>query len=85
MQLVVEALSSLGQIQLDHLTGARAHKKESADFRAAAQQIGHHTIEFLVGIRHPGQIPFPEDRCAKAGFGKDHHPGSALNQMGAGA
>ena len=82
---VGEPLGRLGQIELDHLAGAGTHQKQSADLGAPLQQIGHQAIEFLIGISQTGQVPLPQDRRAEAGFGKDHHAGGALDQVGAGA
>ena len=73
------------QIELDHLAGAGAHQKKGADLGAALQQLPHQPVQFFVGIGQAGQILFPQDRRAEAGFGKDHHPRRALDQVGTGA
>ena len=83
--LVIEPFRRLGQVELDHLTGAGADQKQGANFRASLEQIPHQAIEFLVGIGQAGQVPFPQDRRAEAGFGKNHHPRSRLDQVGASA
>ena len=83
--LLIEALSGFAQVQLDHFAGARPHQKQGADFGPALQQVSHHPIELLVGIREASEIPFAKDRGAKARFGKDHHAGGALDQVRAGA
>ena len=84
-KLAAEPLRCLGQIQLDHLTGAGTHQKQGTDFRPAGEQLGHKAIELLIGIGQTRQIPLTQDRGAKAGFRKDHHARSALHQVGTGA
>ena len=83
--LAVEPFRRLGQIELDHLTGAGAHQKQGANFRAPLEQIAYQTIQFFVGIGQAGQVPFPQDRCAEAGFGENHHSRGRLHQVGTGA
>jgi hypothetical protein len=80
-----EPLGGLGQIELDHLTGAGAHQKQGADLGAPLQQITHKTVEFLIGIGQAGQVALAQNRGAETGFGENHHAGGALDQMGAGA
>jgi hypothetical protein len=53
--------------------------------RAPLQKLGHQAIELLVGIGQARQIALAEDRSAEARLGEDHHPGGALDQVGAGA
>jgi len=78
-------VSGLGQIELDHFTRAAAHQKQGADLGTPLQQLGHQPVELLIGIGQAGQIALPQDRRAESGFSEDHHPGSALDQVGAGA
>ena len=84
-QLGVEPLGGLGQIQLDHLAGATTHQEQGADLGAPLQQILHQPVELIIGIGQAGQIPLPQNRSTETGFGKDHHAGGALNQVGASA
>ena len=83
--LLVEPLGSLAQIQLDHFARARPHQEKGADFGPALQQISDNAIELFIGIGEPRQISFAKDGGAKAWFGKNHHAGGALDQVGAGA
>ena len=84
-KLLGQALGCAGQIQLDHLAGARAHQKQLPNIGAALQQRGHFAVKLGIGIGHAGQIFFFQNRGAKAGFGKNHHARCRLQQMGAGA
>ena len=84
-QFFVEPFGGPGQIQLDHFAGAGPHQKQRADFGAALQQFPADPVEFVVGIGEASQIPLAENGCAETGFGKNHHPCGALDQMGAGA
>ena len=83
--LTAQPFRRLSQVELDHLTGAGAHQKQGANFRAPLEQIPHQAIQFFVGIGQAGQVPFPQDRRAEAGFGENHHPRGRLDQVGAGA
>ena len=78
-------LGGLRKIQLDHLGRAGADQEQLPDIGAAGQQAVHFAVQLGLGIGQPGQILFLKDRRAEAGFGKDHHPGCGLQQMGTGA
>ena len=84
-ELLAQPLGRPGEIKLDHLTGAGAHQKQGADLGAPLQQVAHQPVELVVGVGEAGQIALAQDRRAEARFGEDHHPGGALDQVGAGA
>ena len=83
--LLIQPLGGFGEIQLDHLARAAPHQEQGADLGATLQQLRHEAIQLLVGIGQTSEIPLAKDRCAKAGLRKNHHPGGALDQVGAGA
>ena len=75
----------LRKIQLDHLGRAGPDQEQLPDVGAAGQQAVHFAVKLGLGIGQPGQILFLQDRRAEAGFGKDHHSGRRLQQVGTGA
>ena len=82
---LTQALGGVGQIQLDYLGGAGTHQKEGANLRPPLQELLHHPIQFVVGVRQARQVPFPQDGGAKTGLCEDHHPRCGLDQVGTGA
>ena len=82
---LTQALGSIGQVQLDHLGGTGAHQEEGANLRPPLQELFHHPIQLIVGVRQACQVPFPQDGGAKAGLREDHDPRRRLDQVGAGA
>ena len=83
--LLIQPLGGLCQVELDHLTGATPHQEQGADLRSALQELRDESIQLLIGIGQTRQVPLAKDGGAEAGFGKNHHPSCALDQMGAGA
>ena len=44
-----------------------------------------HPVEFLVGVRQPGEIALVHDRGGETRLGENHHAGGRLDQVRAGA
>ena len=80
-----QPFGGLVQIQLDHFGGAGADQKQLADVGAARQQARNLAVNLGLGVDQAGKVFLFKNRGAKAGFGKDHHPGGRLQQMRAGA
>ena len=81
----IEPLGGALEVELDDLGGAGPHQKEQLDVGPPREQLGHHTVELLVGIGQAGQVAVVDDGGCKARLGKDHHAGGRLNEVCAGA
>ena len=82
---LVQAFGGAGEIKLDDLGRAGAHKEQLPDVGTARQQARDLAVQFGIGIGQTRQILFFKDRGAEAGFSKDHHTRRRLQQMRAGA
>ena len=80
-----QSFSGAGQIQFDNLGRARPDQEQLPDVGAARQKAGDFAVQFFMRIVQTGQIGLFENRRAESGFGENHHPGGALQQMRAGA
>jgi hypothetical protein len=82
---VAEALRGVAQVQLDHLGGAGADQEDGPDFRAPGHDLGHHTVQLFVAVRHAGQVAILQHRSREARLGEDHDARGRLHQVSAGA
>ena len=56
------------QVQFDHFGRAGTDQKQRADVRSPRQELLHDTVEFLVAVRHPGEVTLAEDHDPPARF-----------------
>ena len=80
-----QALGGPGQVELDDLRRTGPDEEQDADVGAAGEQLGHHAVQFLIGVGHAREIALFHDRGGEAGLREHHHPGCGLDQVGAGA
>ena len=85
---VVDAVAVFGsaaEVKLDDFRRAGANEKQRGDVGATREQLPHHAIEFVVGVRETREIAFTQDGSGKSRLGEDHDTSGRLHEVRAGA